>query len=75
MGMWRGFVSKLQFALRVLLVFAIARLLAGIIIITFVERDAVAWTWGLTLLMAAGIAICFGAALAVRRWAPPRRAN
>jgi hypothetical protein len=72
MRWWRGIVSKLQFVLSVLLVFAVARVLAGVIMITFFERDAVAWSYALTILLAAGLALCILAALAVRRWAPPR---
>jgi hypothetical protein len=69
---WRSFSAKLQIVLSLLLVFAMARLLAGMIMIAFFERDAVAWSYGLTLLLAAAFALCIAAALAVRRWSPPR---
>jgi len=72
MRFWRGITAKLRFALSVLLVFAVARLLAGVIMITFFERDAVAWSYALTVLLALGLALCIVAALAMRRWAPPR---
>jgi hypothetical protein len=72
MRIWRAMASKLRFVVSVLLVFAVARVLAGIIMIAFFERDAVAWSYVLTLLLAAGLVLCIIAALAVRRWAPPR---
>jgi len=72
MRFWRSLVSKMRFAVSVLLVFAIARVIAGLIIITFFQRDAVAWSMELTLLFAAAAVACAVAALAVRRWAPPR---
>jgi hypothetical protein len=72
MRMWRSLVSKFQFVLQVLLVFAVARVIAGLIMIIFFERDSVAWSYGLTVLLAAGLALCIVAALAVRRWSPPR---
>ena len=72
MRIWRGLVSKVRFVLSVLLVFAVARVLSGVIMIAFFERDAVVWSYALTALLAAGIAICIIAALAVRRWSPPR---
>lgn len=72
MRFWRSFVSKVQFVLSVLLAFAIARVLAGLIIIVFFQRDAVAWSAEITLLLAVAAVACAVAALAVRRWAPPR---
>jgi hypothetical protein len=72
MRFWRSLVSKVQFVVSVLLVFAIARVLAGLIIIAFFQRDAVAWSMEITLLLAAAAIACTVAALAVRRWAPSR---
>ena len=72
MRLWRSLVSKAQFVVSVLLAFAIARVLAGLIIIAFFQRDAVAWSGELTLLFAVAALACALAALAVRRWAPPR---
>jgi hypothetical protein len=72
MGIWRSFVGKLQFVLRVLLLFAVARVALGIVMIAFFERDSVAWSYQMTLLLAAGLALCIVAAYAVRRWSPPR---
>jgi hypothetical protein len=72
MTLWQSLVSKAQFVLRVLLAFALARVLAGILVIAVFDRDSVAWSYGLTALLAAAMALCLFAALAVRRWAPPR---
>jgi hypothetical protein len=72
MRVWRSFMSKVQFLVSVLLAFAIARVLAGLIIIVFFQRDAVAWSMEITLLLAAAVVACALATLAVRRWAPPR---
>jgi hypothetical protein len=72
MRLWRSLVSKAQFVVSVLLAFAIARVLAGLIIIAFFQRDAVAWSMEITLLLAAAALACALATLAVRRWAPPR---
>lgn len=72
MRLWAGIASKLQFVLRVVVAFAIARVAAGVIIIVFFSRDAVAWSYQLTALFAGALALCFVAAYAVRRWAPPR---
>jgi hypothetical protein len=70
--LWRSLVSKAQLVLRVLLVFALARVLAGVLIIAFFGRDSVAWSYGLTAMLAVAMALCLFAALAIRRWAPPR---
>jgi hypothetical protein len=72
MAIWRSFTAKLHLVLRVVLLFALVRVVAGLLIIAVFERDAVAWSPQLTLLLAAGTALCITAALAVRRWAPPR---
>jgi len=68
----RQIVAKLRFILSVILVFAVARTIVGVAVIAVFHRDAVAWSYELSALLALGVLLCVGAALAVRRWAPPR---
>jgi hypothetical protein len=75
MGWWRSLTSKFQFVVRVLVAFAIARIILGVIMIAFFDRDAVAWSYELTALLALGVLLSFAAAMAVRRWSPPRKAR
>jgi hypothetical protein len=58
-------------AFRLIVLFAVARILAGLTIALF-DRDAVAWGIELTLIVAATIAVCLIVALVVRRWSAPR---
>ena len=60
---------------RVIVLFAIARLLAGVAVIALFDRDAVAWGYEVTLIVLAAAVIYVGVALAVRRWSPGRRAS
>lgn len=64
-----------QTAVRWLVLLAIARIAAGVAIIALIDRDAVAWGYEVTLIVVAVFAACLLAALAVRRYAPPRRAS
>lgn len=69
---WRMLVEKGRFALRIVLAFAIARVVAGLIIIAFFSRESLAWGYEITVVIAAAVILSVFAALAVRRWAPPR---
>jgi hypothetical protein len=70
----RRLVALAQTFGRIVLLFVILRLVAGVIIIAFFDRDAVAWGYEVTAILAGVIVVCLLAALAVRRYAPPRRA-
>ena len=56
-----------------IVLFCVARLLAGVLAIAFLDRDSVAWGLEMTIITAVAVAACLFAALAVRRYAPPRR--
>ena len=56
-----------------IVLFCIARLLVGVLAIAFLDRDAVAWGIEMTVVTAVAVAACVFAAVAVRRYAPPRR--
>ena len=57
--------------LQLIIAFAVARVIAGLMIIAFFSRDSVAWGYEVTLIVAVCVAVCLLVALAVRRWAPP----
>ena len=54
-----------------LILFLVLRLVAGLVLVAI---DGAAWSIELTLITAAAVAVYAAVALAVRRWAPPRRA-
>jgi hypothetical protein len=56
----------------IVIIFLIARLIAGIVLLAI---DGSAWSVELTLIIAACVAVYLLVGLAVRRWAPPRRAS
>jgi uncharacterized membrane protein HdeD (DUF308 family) len=53
--------------LELILLFAIARIIAGVLVLALFSRDAVAWGWPLTAITAGVFAICLGTAMLVRR--------
>ena len=65
----------MQRLVSLVLLFCVLRIVVGVIVIAFFERDAVAWGIELTLIVLAAFAACLLAALAVRRWSPPRRVS
>jgi membrane protein YdbS with pleckstrin-like domain len=66
------FVSaKLQRLWRLLILFLVLRLIAGLVLVAF--NDSFAWSIELTAIVVVGVAVYVLVALAVRRWAPPRR--
>lgn len=69
----RSIASKLQRLWRILILFLVLRLIAGLVLIAF--DDSFAWGIELTLILAVAVTVCLLVALAVRRWAPPRRAS
>lgn len=71
---WRGFTAKLRRLWQIVVLFCVARLIAGVALIVLFDREAVAWGWELSLIVAAMVIVYVGVALAVRWWAPPRRA-
>jgi amino acid transporter len=52
--------------------FILLRLVVGIAVLVFFDRDAVAWGWTVTFVVIAMLAVYVLVALAVRRWSPPR---
>jgi hypothetical protein len=56
---------------RILVLFAVLRLLLGLAIIALFDREAIAWGIEATLIVAATCAMCVGVALRVRRSSAP----
>jgi hypothetical protein len=73
-GAWRGFTAKLRRLWQLLVLFCVLRIVAGVAVIVLFDRDAVAWGWELTGIVCATLVVYVSVALAVRWWAPPRRA-
>ena len=69
----RSLSAKLQRLWRLLILFLVLRLLAGVVLIAF--DDGFARGIELTLIVGAAIVIPVLVALAVRRWAPPHRTS
>lgn len=57
---------------QVLVLFAVLRLGMGLTLIIIAGRDDAAWSLRLTIIAALAAIVCFGSALAVRAWSPPR---
>jgi len=66
-GAWRRFTEGVRRIIRVLLLFAIARVVFGIALIFVFQREAVAWGYEATLVVIAAALVYLGVALAVRR--------
>lgn len=70
-----GFFQRASATLRkiwlVILLFAIARLIAGLVIIGF--GGGFAWGIELTIIAAVAAVVYVGVGLAVQRWSPPHR--
>lgn len=71
--LFRSAAARIQYVWRIIVLFVALRLIAGIAIV--VVGGGVAWGIEVTLICAGAIAVYLLVALAVRRWAPPRRAN
>jgi len=69
----RSVSAKLQRLWRLLILFLVLRLIAGVVLVAF--DDGFAWGIELTLIVGAAIVIPVLVALAVRRWAPPHRTS
>lgn len=69
---WRRLTSGVRRLVSLLLLFAVLRIIVGVVAIALFERDAIAWGIELTLIVLAVFAACLLAALAVRRWSPRR---
>jgi hypothetical protein len=65
-----AFTATAQRWWRILILFLVARLAAGLALLAY--DGGIAWSMELTLLVAACVAVYVLVALAVRRWAPPR---
>jgi amino acid transporter len=64
--------GKIQRLFRLVVLFILLRLVVGIAVLVFFDRDAVAWGWTVTFVVIAMLAVYVLVALAVRRWSPPR---
>jgi hypothetical protein len=71
---WRRFTAKIRRVWQLIVLFCVLRLVAGVAVIVLFDRGAVAWGWELTGIVAAMLVVYLSVALAVRWWAPPRRA-
>jgi len=69
----RSVSAKLQRLWRLLILFLVLRLIAGVALVAF--DDGFARGIELTLIVGAAIVIPVLVALAVRRWAPPHRTS
>jgi hypothetical protein len=58
---------------RLLILFLVLRLTAGLALLAF--DGGLAWSLELTLIIALSLAVYLLVALAVRRWSPPHRAS
>lgn len=67
----RSIAATTQRWWRLLILFLVLRLAAGLALLAF--DGGFAWSIELTLLVAFSLAVYVLVALAVRRWAPPRR--
>ena len=52
---------------RIVVLFAVLRLLLGVAIIALFDRDAIAWGYAATLIVTSACVVCGGAALCLRR--------
>lgn len=68
----RSFAATARRWWHVLILFLVLRLIAGVVLLLF---DGSVWSIELTLAIVAALAVYVLVALAVRRWAPPRRAS
>ena len=63
---WRNFASRVRTAFRFLALFLVVRVIAGVAIIVFFDRDAVAWGMELTVVIIGALAVVLLVGLAVR---------
>lgn len=71
---WRRLVARVRRAWRIVVLFLVLRLGAGVAAIALLDRGAIAWGIELTAIVAAMLVVYVLVALAVRWWAPPHRA-
>jgi hypothetical protein len=64
--------ARIRRVFRLIVLFIVLRMIAGVAMIALFRRDAVAWGPELTAITVGVFAVCIGVALAVRRWSPPR---
>ena len=57
---------------RIIVIFAVARIILGVVTIALFDRDAFTWSVELTIISAAAVAVYLVVALIVRRWTPSR---
>ena len=57
---------------RILVLFAVLRLILGVAIILLFDREAVAWGYEATLVVVASSVVCMAVGLSVKRWSPRR---
>ena len=70
---WHAVASKTRRGFRLIVLYCILRFVVGIAAIAIFDRDAIAWGHELTMIVTTMVAVYVLVALAVRRYAPPRR--
>jgi steroid 5-alpha reductase family enzyme len=68
---WQTLQSKIQRLFRLIILFCVLRFVVGFAAIAIFSRDSVAWSWELTAIVIAMVAVYASVALAVRHWSPP----
>jgi hypothetical protein len=72
-AMLRAVAARIQYIWRIIVLFVVLRLIAGMAIVAL--GGGVAWSIEVTVICAGAVAVYLLVALAVRRWAPPRRVS
>lgn len=75
LAVWRRFSLVMQRVLALVLLVALARIVAGVLLIVLFQRDAIAWGPEVTLIVIGAVTVPVLVALAVRRWSPRRRVS
>ena len=63
---WRNFAGRVRAAFRFLALFLVVRVIVGVAVIVFFDRDAVAWGPELTIVVIGALAVVLLVGVAVR---------
>ncbi|TAK67475.1 MAG: hypothetical protein EPO22_02895 [Dehalococcoidia bacterium] len=63
---WRNFAARVRTAFRFLALFLVVRVIVGVAVIVFFDRDAVAWGPELTIVVVGALAVVLLVGVAVR---------
>ena len=63
---WRSFAARVRTAFRFLALFLVVRVIVGVAVIIFFDRDAVAWGPELTVVVVGALAVVLLVGVAVR---------